>query len=205
MTNDSAALAVDETTRIQRGKYALRMRSPLPATAFIASVVDSTKNVQMTIPKSSSTGKSLSVPPVFNSTLKTRYMIPKSINGLTSDHTYPSADPVYFSLNCVIASSRVRLRVRWKTLLGRAIASRRPLPWATTVMVGISIESELAGASPEFEHTKWRRRARAAPTICFPCNRQWTRRAGGARTHEALSRRDGRAERCAGGCASPDN
>ena len=65
-------------------------------------------------------------------------MIPKSINGLTSDQTYPSAEPVYFSLNWVIESSRMRLRFLWKVLLGRGIAWSRLLPWATTVMLGIS-------------------------------------------------------------------
>ena len=88
IANESRALVVDETTRIQRGKYALRMRSPLPATAFIAVVVASVKNVHATIATSSCTGKVIVVPaPALSRMLKTRYMIPKSISGLTSDHT----------------------------------------------------------------------------------------------------------------------
>ncbi len=112
IANVNAALVVDATTRIQRGKYALRIRSPAPAMAFTALVVDSTKNVQSTMPSSSCTGKSVEpgpVPAALRSTLKTRYMIPNSIRGFTSDHTYPRAEPVYFSLNWVIESSRTRL------------------------------------------------------------------------------------------------
>ena len=58
IANVSRALVVDATTSIQRGKYALRIRSPLPATAFIAVDVASVKNVHATIAMSSCTGKS---------------------------------------------------------------------------------------------------------------------------------------------------
>ena len=71
---------------------------------------------------------------------------------------------MYFSLklrdrqlaNEVERSSGRRSSAAW-------IASRAPLPWATTVMVGISnTESHVAGVPPEFEHTK-RRADRARP------------------------------------------
>src|ERR1019366_3394093 len=65
-------------------KYALRIRSPLPTTAFMAVVVASVKKVQATIAMRSCTAKSFVRAPAFNSRLKTRNMIPKSIRGLTS-------------------------------------------------------------------------------------------------------------------------
>ena len=87
IANVSRALVVDARTRIQRGKYALRIRPPLLAIAFIAVVVASVKKVHATMAISSWTGKSGVVAPAFNRTLKTRYMIPNSISGLISDQT----------------------------------------------------------------------------------------------------------------------
>jgi len=112
------------------------MRLPAEAIEPMAVDVASVKKFHSTIANNSCTSNSGVPAPALSNRAKTAYMMPKSINGLTSDQMYPSADPVYFNLNCVTASSRARLKFRRHALRGRGIASRRGRGRATALTIG---------------------------------------------------------------------
>src|SRR5438445_10762981 len=60
------------------------------------------------------------------------------ISGLTSDHMYPSTDPVYLSLNWLMASSRVRLA--WR----RSAPPRSSEEVAAPASVGRCVSTDVA-------------------------------------------------------------
>jgi len=67
---------------------------------------------------------------------------------------------------------------------------RHPPPPGTTVMLDLQYESHVAVAPLEFEHTQWRRIARAPPTICVRCTSSWLWRFREVLARDCTSRRD---------------
>src|ERR1035437_2887892 len=90
MRNVIKAVSEDATTRMARGKYALRIRLPLEAIELIAVDVVSAKKFLTTMPSSSWIGNLGDVRPSLKRKPKIAYMIAKSISGLSRSEEHTS-------------------------------------------------------------------------------------------------------------------